>query len=542
MFGFIKEIEGVEFPEALRILADRAGVALERYDAKEKDRTSRLYDAAELAAKFFEKQLAHSTNGKKALEYLKDRGLTDATIQEWRLGFAPDDWHALGTFLSDSGYSEREIIDAGLAVPKDGRSYDRFRSRITFPIADINGRVVGFTARAFTLPGKEPEKEGAKYINTPQTAIYDKSRVLFGLNRAKLDVKRQDKCLLVEGNMDAIMSHQAGATHAVATSGTALTPTQLRLLQRYTVNLDFCFDTDQAGALATRRGIGLALSQGFAIGVVEMNDKDCKDPADYVQKYGEKWKEVSAKAKPVIEFYVDQVRSVYDPRSAASKKSVIGVLAPLINRLASKVERSHWVSHLAAFLRVSEDDVRDDIKTAKDDLAVYEEHGPAAKAQSAATPAPVAEPGPDVLQEALVSLVMKNAAMFADDLRHIDGRYLHPKVLNVFELVRRSGTDNVQFGELLKQERPAPGQEGSYALEFAYLRSQELWKDFSDEELRTEFIGLLDKIKAKAITVQLAGLEFDIKEAEISRDDKKLSDLVSKFTSLAQELAHIHKA
>src|SRR3989344_4152344 len=321
IFGFIKEIEGVEFGDALRTLAQRAGVKIEQYDPAVKDERAALFDICETSANFFEKQLHHSSVGKKAMDYLKERGLKDDTIKEFRLGFAPEGWHNLSRFLFECDYQEKDIINSGVALKQENGSdiYDRFRSRIIFPIANINDQIVGFTGRVFEHTPDVPEfsghkspDPGAKYINTPQTMIYDKSRILYGLHKAKTEARREDRCLLVEGNMDAIMSYQAGVKNVAATSGTALTPSHLQLLQRYTNNLDFCFDTDQAGSVATRRGIGLALSQNFNVKVVHLQDPECKDPADYVKKFGQKWNEVVTSAKPVIDFYFFKLKSELD--------------------------------------------------------------------------------------------------------------------------------------------------------------------------------------------------------------------------------------
>src|SRR3990167_3451002 len=282
IFTFVKQMEGVEFPEALRILAARAGIELEEFDSTIKDSKDRLYQICEASARFFEKQLSHSGTGQRAVEYLKSRGLEGATMAKFRLGFAPGAWDSLSGYLRNSGFTEKEIVDAGMVIKRESEGiYDRFRLRIMFPISYVNGRVVGFTGRI--LEGDEKE---AKYINTPQTLIYDKSRILYGLEHSRGDIRKKDKCLLVEGNMDVVMSHQAGVTNVVASSGTALTPMHLAILKRYTDNLDFCFDTDSAGAMATKRGIGMALGQNFSVRAVSIDDKDCKDPADYVQKYG----------------------------------------------------------------------------------------------------------------------------------------------------------------------------------------------------------------------------------------------------------------
>ncbi|MDP2647862.1 MAG: DNA primase [Candidatus Yanofskybacteria bacterium] len=532
VFGFVKEIEGVEFPEALRILAQKAGVQLDTFDPKIRNEKTRLLEICETASKFFEKQMWQSMPGKKALAYLKDRGLTEETIKEFRLGFAPDDWHALGTFLNNCGYAHRELVSAGLAIERDGRHYDRFRSRITFPISDINGQIIGFSGRILDLKNNgSVDAETAKYINTPQTLIYDKSRVLYGLEKAKLNVKQADRCVLVEGNMDAVMSHQAGVRNAVATSGTALTQDHLRLLQRYTTNLDFCFDTDQAGAMATRRGIGLALNQKFSINVIELDDPSCKDPADYVRKYGAKWGEAVTASKPVIQFYFDRSKAGYDHASAESKKLLLSNVAPFVKRLASRVERAHWISQLAAFLRAKESDVDEDIRTIRDDLESYE-YQPAriAAAEPARQNMPV-----DILSEALLSMVLKNPLLLKDQLAVVPNDILDPQIAPIISQIASLSAEKLVIDNILKTVQ----SDGSYKLEFAYLKSQELWQDFGDPELKNEFQNLTSLMKRRHINAQLAHLEYDIKSAEQEKDQARLAELVRQFTALARELSEI---
>jgi DNA primase len=531
IFGFVKEIEGVEFPEALRILAQRAGVQLQEFDPKARNAKTRLLESVELATKFFEKQLWESPSGQHALTYLRERGLTDETIRTFRLGWAPNDWHALGMFLSSRRFTDRECADAGLIIQRNGKQYDRFRSRITFPIADVNGQVVGFSARIFeTEKSLARDVEPAKYINTPQTLIYDKSRILYGLDKARVPARGAGRCVLVEGNMDAIMSFQGGVQNVVATSGTALTPSHLKLLGRYTTNLDFCFDTDQAGMLATRRGIGLALSQNFTVNIVEIGDAECKDPADFVKKYGEKWQTIVIKSKPVIEYYFDKACAGYNPQSAEHKKNIIGTLAPLVRRLASAVEQSHWVSRLAAFLRVGEDAVKEDIRRVRDDLEVYE-HGVKEAVsppvvQLASVDAPV-----DVLSETLLSLILKRPEMLALPDIQMPLEAIDKKVADVIARIP-AGANNATIAELLKEGI----QEGSYRLEFAYLKSQELWKDLPDAEMEQAFRRLIALIRRKHVSAQLASLELDIKQAEIQQDAERISELATKFSLLAHSL------
>jgi DNA primase len=207
MFEFIKEIEGVEFGDALKILAQKAGVELRRENPQIRTERQRLYEICDLSASFFEKQLNGSEWGKKAKDYLLNRGITEESLKKWRLGYSPDTWQGLSDFLVARGYKRDEIVRAGLAVvsEKGHDSYDRFRGRIIFPIFDVNSQVIGFGARIFKEADK---KETAKYINTPQTLLYDKSNVLYGINNAKVAVRKSNQCVLTEGYTDAIMCHR----------------------------------------------------------------------------------------------------------------------------------------------------------------------------------------------------------------------------------------------------------------------------------------------------------------------------------------------
>jgi len=534
IFGFVKQIEGVEFPEALRILAQRAGVKLESYDPAVQDAKTALNEICETAARFFEKQLHHSPEGKLALAYLKERGLSDSTIKEFRLGFAPEGWHNLSQFLRDCGFKDQDIVDSGMAIKKDlpaGRQeaasgiYDRFRSRIIFPIANINDQVIGFTGRVF---GDNHPADVGKYINSPQTAIYDKSRVLYGLNRAKIEARKADRCLLVEGNMDAIMSYQAGVKNVAATSGTALTPSHLQLLQRYTNNLDFCFDTDQAGSVATRRGIGLALSQNFNVKVVHLQDPECKDPADYVKKFGQKWNEVVTSAKPVIDFYFDKLKSELDLASVVGKKGVIASLGPLINRLASQVERSYWVSKLATVLRTKEEAVESDILSVKDDLEVYTNNPVESKPSKQ-----ISEilPPSDILSEAILAVIIKNSPLFHKELEGIGVGLLDIDTLEVVNEIKRVGS-NFKFDSFVKDL----DDKKRMKLEFAYLKAQEFLKEFDDEGLMAEFKNIKSKLEQRSVTAQLTDLESEIKLAEADNDKSKMKILLNKFGDLAKQL------
>jgi DNA primase len=337
IFEFIKKIEGVEFGDALRILANKAGVELKRENPQLVSERKKLYEICELACSFFEKQLDGSDWGKKAKEYLSKRGIKEETIKKWRLGYSPDTWQGLSDFLVGRGYTRDEIVRGGLAVQSDkgNNPYDRFRGRIIFPIFDLNSQVIGFSARIFKEADK---KETAKYINTPQTLLYDKSNVLYGINFAKLAIRKQNCCVLTEGNTDAIMCHQAGFENTVAVSGTALTPRHLNVLKRYSDNLLFAFDMDLAGNNAINRGIDMAMSEGFNIKVIHRY-LNAKDPAEIILENSGDWEEAIKNATEFMSFCFDFAVSHFDKLTPQGRKDIENFVFPKINLIKTSVER-----------------------------------------------------------------------------------------------------------------------------------------------------------------------------------------------------------
>jgi len=532
VFGFVKQIEGMEFPEALRILADKSGIKLERqspeYQEHQNEKT-RLYEISELACKFFEKQLHQSSVGKSVLEYLHGRGLADESIKSFRLGYAPDSWGSLCDFLKRS-YESGEIINAGLIIKSDKSAansnalnhfYDRFRSRIMFPIFDINGQVAGFTGRAF---GDLASQDGvAKYVNTPQTQIYDKSRILYGLDKAKLEIRRNNKCLVVEGNMDVIMSHQAGARHVVASSGTAMTEGHLKIVKRYTDNLDLCFDADNAGTMATERGVDLALAKGFNVGIITISENDLKDPADYVKKYGQKWSEYVTKSKPFMDFYFETARKSFDLVSGLGKKLFSQKLLPFVAAVSNKIEQSHWVAEMALALKIKEDLLYRELASIKPRGL---ESGEEVYSTSSATLS--SESDLNGQEETLLSIIIKkpDLAKLLDEERI---GLLSAGFLDSLNKVKTENERGIASGAV------ADVQSG-ISLDFAFLKSQEMWKDFPDHELEEEFGKLMSQIKKRKLSIRLADLEYDIRTAEKDKSADRLKGLLEEFSKISKQL------
>lgn len=356
IFEFIKLSENVEFPEALKMLADRAGVELRKQTPEEVVREQKkgdLYEINDAAAKYYERVLWESESSKEALDYLKKRGLTDKTIQNWRLGYAPEDFHYLENHLSKK-YAKPDIVEAGLIIKKDNSSehFDRFRGRIMFPIHNIHGQIVGFTGR---LLHENPN--AGKYINSPETPIYNKSRELYGLYQAKNSIRKQNRCILMEGNMDVISAHQAGSIEAVASSGTALTADQFTILKRFCDNLVFAFDTDSAGSTATRRALEIALNLGFNVKIVDM--KEAKDPDELIRRGIGLWQKAVGSAGNFVDFFFAKVFAQFDPNSIEGKREITKELSPLIYRINEPVTRAHFIRKLSVGINVAESAIWD---------------------------------------------------------------------------------------------------------------------------------------------------------------------------------------
>lgn len=528
IFEFIKRIEGVEFGDALKILADRAGVVLKKTNPQLRTERQRLYEICELAASFFEKQLHGSDWGRKAKEYLLKRGISEESIKKWRLGYSPDTWQGLSDFLVSRGYNREEIIKAGLAVvsEKGKNPYDRFRGRIIFPIFDLNSKVIGFGARIFKEIDK---KETAKYINTPQTLLYDKSNILYGMNFAKVAVRKNNQCVLTEGYTDAIMAHQAGFENTVAVSGTALTSQHLIILKRYTENLLLSFDMDVAGDTATKRGINLAESQGFNIKVI--NSYSEKDPADIILEDPKIWENSVNNARTIMDYYFDSAFSKYDKNTPSGKKEIGKIILPEIKRIQNKIEQSHWVQKLAEMLGVSEEVIFDELKNIKEDINYFEiENNHINKIVEERSLSLSGRK--KMIEEKIISLVLKDPENL--DMIRDEHYYLFSDKNKNFIISAKTSLSNI-----LETEKKAI---------FADFLKKEEYKDILDElalraeveleEDNSEEVGLcLLQLKDIELRNTLNKLSEELKTEQ---DPQKKEELIKEFNNKAKELHNLN--
>ena len=352
LFSFVMEMEGLDFKGALELLARKAGVDLAQYRGKNYEKNSkikdRIYEILELSAKFYQLQLK---NNKAVLEYvLKDRALTKETIVEFKVGYAPEGGQILSKFLLNKGFTGEEIKKAGLGNTFNGTLRDMFRGRMTIALMDGQGRVIGFTARIIKDDPKVP-----KYINTPATMLYDKSRHVFGLSQAKDSIRKADFAVVVEGNMDVIASHQAGVRNVVATAGTASTSQQLKEISKFSSDIRLCFDADNAGQNAIERTIILAMGMDIKLGVIAITNG--KDPDELIKIDKVAWQKTILKVTYAIDWLIEFYAKNIDLNSGVNKKTYSKKILPVISRLTNSVEKEHYQIIVAEKLGVSKEAV-----------------------------------------------------------------------------------------------------------------------------------------------------------------------------------------
>lgn len=385
IFSFVEEFEGLDFKGALKLLAERAGVSLANYskeDEKNQGEKERLYAAMAESAKYFADNLSRNT---PALEYLKKRGLNEQSIKDFQIGFAILDWRQLYDHLKGKGFKDEDIEKAGLAKRSEKGFYDRFRGRIMFPISDSSGRVIAFSGRLFI-----DDEKSAKYLNSPETPIFSKYAVLYGLNRAKDSIRKNNFSILVEGQMDLVLSHQAGFKNTIATSGTALSDStmskenvvsNLGLVRRLSTNIVLAFDADKAGFNATDRAGKIALSLGMDVKVAALPDST--DPADLISQSGaDAWKEAIRKSKHIIEFLLDKVMKGSGDDMRKAGREIKEKILPYVNSLGSAIEKTHFLKKISDISSIPLAPLEEDLRAIEKDTQFEKKELEDAKAAS----------------------------------------------------------------------------------------------------------------------------------------------------------------
>jgi DNA primase len=343
VFAFIMKKQGGTFGEALRFLAERAGVEIPVYNERpgEKDAKERIFEANREAALYYHEIFANAGSAQKARDYLKKRGLDLKTITQFQFGYAPDEWDALKQHMNAHGYSDKDLLAAGLVKETEkGRIYDQFRNKLMIPICDIKGRVTGFGGRVL-----EANESGPKYINSPQTLIFEKSGTLYGINFAAESIKKHDLVVIVEGYMDVVAAHQYGFTNVVASMGTAITEKQINILKRLTRNVSLALDPDAAGEEAMLRGVNYENTLDSEVKVVLLPEG--KDPDEVIKEDKENWVKLVNAGTPVVDYTFASVISGLNLSSVKDKTIAVDRLLPVVKGIGNDIRRDHYLNKLA---------------------------------------------------------------------------------------------------------------------------------------------------------------------------------------------------
>lgn len=530
IFNFVMKMEGLDFRGALELLARKAGVELvaKKGENKEASRLrDRLYAAHELAVRYFQASLVQNP---KALAYVvKKRKLTRETVRDFQIGYAPDSWNALTDFLVGKGFLQAELLQGGLAGQKEGRNtiYDLFRGRVMFTITDREGRPVGFTGRVLddSLP---------KYLNTPQTALYDKSQAIYGFALAREAIRTNDEVVLVEGNMDVVAAHQAGVKQVVAASGTALTLEQLRTLSKLTKNVKLAFDADRAGLVATERAIELGQKLGLTLRMVEMPE-GVKDADELIQTQGvEVLKGAIAGAKYIVDYLFDRFEKDYDLSSAVGKRGYTDRLASTLRRLGDAVEQDHYVKLLASKVGVAEEAVRAKVMetestsgggSARQLASATRENDLVRRAVVQAQGKPSSR---RLLEEALLGLVLVDAGtrLALDDLEAAD--FSAPERQEILGAVKSNSSETAADIALALTEQ------ADY-INILLLRGEQEFAELAPADRSFEAFGLARRLQMASNKDIKQILSQKLREAEKSGDALLVGQLLKQYQDLLDE-------
>lgn len=526
IFSFIQEMEGMEFVEALRYLANRAGIQLSnRRSDIDNNQKNRIKEINKEAARFFYNFLIKMPASKEAFDYLQNRGLKPDTIDEWQIGFIPEQWDLLTQYLLKKGFGVDDLVASGLTIRKEGADsqsvrgfYDRFRGRIMFPIRDTHGDVTGFTGRILI----EKENSGGKYVNTPQTIVYDKSRIIFGLDKAKQEIKTKDLVVIVEGQMDVIACHQAGMKNVVASSGTALTEEQIKLLQRYTKNINMAFDADEAGQNAAKRGIDLAIEAGMRVRVIRIPEGKGKDPDECLKNNSDVWFEAVKNAQDVMDWYFDKVLFKKDINDYQQKQQVVDELLLEIARIPYAVEKDHWLRKLSERVNVEVAVLREDLKRVDIKKDVHK-----MKVESPVVKEPIEK---DVLHlriERMLAAIFKYFTLINIILEaNLDRIINESNFASIYEMIKKG----YNVDEIKNQAKP----EDKEKVDLLLMQAEWEFSNIPEQEALRDLDSIISLIKKEWKKKKSEELKLKIEQASRNNDRSTEEALITEWTALNQ--------
>ncbi len=523
IFSFLMEIEGLEFREAMIRLAEKTNVELPKFQSKSnieyRSKKQKAAEILEISASVYTKYLKHPQNGKLIREYLTSRKIGNELISDFRIGYAPKDWRWMINYLRSKGYSTVEVAEAGLSVSNaGGEDYDRFRDRVMFPVISEVGSVVGYSARV--APGGD--EKNAKYINTPQSIVYDKSKVLYGLYQSKRAIRKEDSVIVVEGNVDVVASHYAGVKNVVAISGTALSVEQVRLLKRYTQNIKLCLDSDEAGQKATERSIQTCLQESMEVEVILLPE-GMKDIGDLVMDNAAVWTELSKKTVPVMQYFFKNIFAKNDVNDIRGKKNIAKELLNIIKDIADPIEQSYWLKKLSLKIDIEEEVLtnvlekvslkKETVVSAKNEQLQQENKAVKEPEKSRKT----------ILEERLLGLFALFPHELSLEAANLNLSLLDEKNRLIFESILKW-----DIGEELSQE--------INKLILCIKYSHDKVQGFIENEInpKSEWLNVSINLEIESIDKQLNLIKRDIQKAEELEDDAGAEILQQEWAKLAK--------
>lgn len=534
IFGFLMKMEGLEFGEAFRILAKRAGVKLISYKPTEEEKQKQLLlEINHLAGEFYHYLLLNHPVGKKAREYILGRGISKDSLERFKIGFAPNMWEGLQKFLvGKKGYRQEDLEKVGLVVRSEGgRFYDRFRARITFPLKDHQGNIRGFAGRVL-----EKDTQEAKYVNSPETILYHKSDLLYGLAETKEEIKKAGAVVLVEGELDAISSYQTGVKNVVAIKGSAITLNQIKLLDRFTKNIIFALDSDIAGDQAAKRGIEIADNAGMMIKVVEV--KGGKDPDEVAQKNPSFWQKQVKKAVSVYDYFLDSAFARFDSKTGEGKRKISQELIPILAKAADSIVQSHYLKLLADRLEVDEEAVKAEIN--KQEVIEKSIEMPTI---IKAGPSETKKTRREILEEHLLGLCFQSGSWGFLRKRKVTSLVKTLRFVNILEILAKY-LKRYKTNESERLAKMLPAELRDTFNRFYLLDLADLTQD--EDKFEVEYQNTLYQLGKLDLKEQLIKISAEIKTLEKKQqptksDQEKINKLNQEFCQFSSRITEIER-
>lgn len=554
IFSFVMEKESLSFPEALRLLANKAGVVLKQENNRFREEKNRLRDILDLSVKYYQ-YLLKTESAKDLRLYLENRGLSPEQIEEWGIGYSQNSWDSLYKFLKKrplqgNKYTDQEILDAGLIIKNNNRSsyYDRFRDRIMFPIWDVNGSVVAFTARI--NPTKEQSEKVGKYINSPQTKIFDKSKILFALNRAKSAIREKDLAVVVEGQMDAIACHNNDIKNVVASSGTALTAEQISLIKRYTNKIALVFDMDSAGQLAVDRGVKECLAQGMEVKIITLPsgkdpDESLKnDPgelergvamaADSHRNFETYYKKPIENAKSILEYYYERSSAGLDLSVLENKAKLRDKMFEILAIVNDKSEQGYWLKKISDELGFPEIDFREEFFRRYPKGGEIQSNFYAKKTKPEIKKEKVEEKSREErLSETFLAIIIKRSDLLAYAVNNLEPKFLFPQNLSLFYnkiIIYYNKNKEIKYNDL--EDYFSENKPDLELLRYLGILSEKNFYKQEIEELKIQLINIISDLKSLFSRKRMEELRREIAVAEKNKDQEHLDSLMEELKKI----------